>query len=78
LVTTPVFRVTHKSRLLLFRLAEAAIAQPEGTIRDVLFPVVSERVLRALVEESTGSAPPGELFAAGADLPLNPPFVPAC
>jgi hypothetical protein len=36
---------------------EAAIAQPEGTIRDVLFPVVSERVLRALVEESRAIGP---------------------
>ena len=48
---TDVRRVNGK-QTLLFRLAEAAVARPEGTIRDVLFPVVSERILRALVEEA--------------------------
>ena len=36
---------------LLFRIAEAAVTRPEGTIRDVLFPVVSERILRDLLAE---------------------------
>ena len=49
-------RVSGK-QTLLFRLAEAAIAQPQGTVRDVLFPVVSERVLRALVEEARAIGP---------------------
>ncbi len=34
---TDVRRVNGK-QTLLFRLAEAAVARPEGTIRDVLFP----------------------------------------
>jgi hypothetical protein len=36
---------------LLFRLAEAALDQPEGAVRDVLFPVVGEDTLEALVKE---------------------------
>jgi len=36
---------------LLFRLAEAAVDKPDGTIRDVVFPVVSEQTLRDLVKE---------------------------
>lgn len=43
-------RVDGKNRLL-FRLAEAAIAHPEGTIRDVLYPVVGEATLKALLKE---------------------------
>jgi len=40
---------------LLFRLAEAALDNPDGTIRDVLFPVVSEATLRDLVAEFRAS-----------------------
>jgi TnpA family transposase len=36
---------------LLFRLAEAAIDKPDGTVREVVFPVVSEQTLRDLVKE---------------------------
>ncbi len=36
---------------LLFRLAEPALDQPEGAVRDVLFPVVGEKTLEALVKE---------------------------
>ena len=36
---------------LLFRLAEAVIDKPDGTIREVVFPVVSEQTLRDLVKE---------------------------
>lgn len=36
---------------LLFRLAEAAVQEPDGVIRDVLFPVVGESTLAALVKE---------------------------
>ena len=42
---------------LLFRIAEAAVTHPEGTIRDVLFPVVSERTFRDLVAESRSAGP---------------------
>jgi hypothetical protein len=36
---------------LLFRLAEAAVDKPDGTVREVVFPVVSEQTLRDLVKE---------------------------
>lgn len=42
---------------LLFQIAEVAVARPEGTIRDVLFPVVSERVFNDLVAESHSVGP---------------------
>jgi hypothetical protein len=50
-------KVSGKNNLL-FRLAEAVVDQPDGTIREVVFPVVSEQTLRDLVKEykSTGSA----------------------
>ncbi len=41
----------HGKHTLLFRLAEAAIDNPDGTIRDVLFPVVSEETLQDVVNE---------------------------
>lgn len=43
---------------ILFRLAKAVADKPDGTIREVIFPVVSEQTLRDLVKEykSTGSA----------------------
>lgn len=43
--------VPGKNRLL-FQIAEVAVARPEGTIRDVLFPVIGERVCHDLVAES--------------------------
>jgi TnpA family transposase len=43
-------KVSGKTNLL-FRLAEAAIDQPDGTIRTVIFPVVPEQTLRDLVKE---------------------------
>jgi TnpA family transposase len=50
-------KVSGKTNLL-FRLAEAVVDKPDGTIREVVFPVVSEQTLRDLVKEykSTGSA----------------------
>jgi hypothetical protein len=43
-------KVSGKTNLL-FRLAEAAIDKPDGTVREVVFPVVSEQTLRDLVKE---------------------------
>ncbi len=43
-------KVSGKTNLL-FRLAEAAVDKPDGTIREVVFPVVSEQTLRDLVKE---------------------------
>ncbi|MGX1114871.1 TnpA family transposase [Streptomyces ambofaciens] len=37
---------------ILFRLADAAVGQPEGTVRTVLYPVVGEKTLRDLVSEA--------------------------
>ncbi len=50
-------KVSGKTNLL-FRLAEAVVDQPNGIVREVVFPVVSEQTLRDLVKEykSTGSA----------------------
>jgi TnpA family transposase len=42
---------------LLFRMAEAAVDHPDGTVRDVLYPVVSEQRLRDLVKEYRASGP---------------------
>ncbi|WP_420594320.1 Tn3 family transposase [Deinococcus sp.] len=43
-------RVSGKSALL-FKLAKAARAQPEGAVRDVIYPVVPEPVLDDLIRE---------------------------
>ena len=42
---------------LLYRLAEAALADPEGRVADVLYPVVDEQTLRDLVAESRQHSP---------------------
>lgn len=49
-------RVSGKTNLL-FQLAEAAVAHPDGVVKEVLYPVVSERVLRELVKEYQSSGP---------------------
>ena len=49
-------KVSGKTNLL-FRLAEAVIDKPDGTIRDVVFPVVSEQTLRDLIKEYKASGP---------------------
>lgn len=47
----------HGKTTLLFKIAEAAVDHPEGTVRDVLYPVVSEQRLRDLVKEYRASGP---------------------
>ena len=42
---------------LLFRIAEAAVNNPDGKVRDVIFPVVGEQTLKDLVEEFKASGP---------------------
>lgn len=49
-------RVDGKTQIL-FRLAEAAMENPDGTIRDVIFPVVKAETLRNLVSEKEASGP---------------------
>ena len=42
---------------LLFKIAKAALNNPDGTVRDVIFPVVSEQTLKDLVDEFKSSGP---------------------
>lgn len=49
-------RVTGK-QTLLFELADAALAHPEGIVREVVFPVVGEQTLRDLVREWKATGP---------------------
>lgn len=42
---------------LLFKLAEAAVKHPEGVVKQVLYPIVSEQTLRDLVQEHQASGP---------------------
>lgn len=41
----------HGKTMLLYRLAEAAVEQPNGVVKDVLFPVAGEKTLQSLVKE---------------------------
>jgi hypothetical protein len=43
-------RVTGKQNIL-FELADAALARPDGVVREVVFPVAGEQTLRDLVKE---------------------------
>jgi hypothetical protein len=47
----------HGKTTLLYRLAEAAMKQPDGTVREVLFPVCGEHRLGALVKEYHSKGP---------------------
>jgi TnpA family transposase len=49
-------RVSGKQNLL-FELAGAALDQPDGVVRQVLFPVVGEQTLRDLVKEWKATGP---------------------
>ena len=49
-------KVTGKTNLL-FRMAEAAVENPEGTVREVLYPVIGKGTLKELVKEYKGSGP---------------------
>lgn len=49
-------RVTGKQNLL-FALADASLAQPDGAVRDVVLPVVGEQTLRDLVKEWKATGP---------------------
>ncbi len=42
---------------LLFCLAEAALEHPEGIVKEVVYPVVSEQALRDLIKESQSTGP---------------------
>jgi hypothetical protein len=49
-------RVSRKQNLL-FELAGAALDQPDGIVRNVVFPVVGEQTLRDLVKEAKSTGP---------------------
>ena len=49
-------RVAGKNGLL-FQLAEASLAQPDGIVKDVVYPVVNEQTLRDLVKEWQATGP---------------------
>ena len=50
-------REVSGKKTMLFKIAEAAIDNPDGTIRQVLFPVVGEKVLRNLIKEYYANSP---------------------
>jgi hypothetical protein len=45
------FRSVRGKDTLLYRMAEAALARPDGVVREVLYPVAGEQTLRDLVRE---------------------------
>jgi TnpA family transposase len=49
-------RVSGKPNLL-FEIAGASIDKPDGTVREVVFPVVGEQILRDLVKEGKATGP---------------------
>jgi hypothetical protein len=51
------FQRIHGKTTLLFKIAEVALDNPEGTIKDVLYPIVSEKTLEALVKEYRSQGP---------------------
>ncbi|WJE55615.1 Tn3 family transposase (plasmid) [Bacillus cereus] len=51
------FRKVSGKTNVLFRMAEKAVEQPDGIIRDVLFPVVGEDTLKGIVKEMKHTGP---------------------
>jgi TnpA family transposase len=47
----------HGKTTLLFKMAEAALEQPDGVVKEVLYPVVSEQTLTDLVQEYRSHGP---------------------
>jgi len=47
----------HGKTGMLFRLAEAALAHPDGVVKEIVFPVVNEATLRELVKEWKATGP---------------------
>jgi TnpA family transposase len=50
-------RAVHGKSRLLYKLAEAALRNPEGTVKDVLYRVVEEETLEAVVKEYEAKGP---------------------
>ena len=49
-------RITGKQNML-FQIADAALSHPDGVVKDVVYPIVSESTLRALVKEWKATGP---------------------
>jgi hypothetical protein len=47
----------HGKTGMLFRLAEAALDHPDGVVKEIVFPIISEDTLRALVKEWKSTGP---------------------
>ena len=64
-VIADIRRVSGKTELL-FKLSEAALAQPDGIVHQVLYPVIGEDTLHDIVKEhqATGLAFQQKLYAA--------------
>lgn len=46
------FRRVHSKQGMLVRVAEASLGNPDGTVREVVFPVVAEKTLAEVVREA--------------------------
>jgi len=53
-LTDQLKKVRGKEAMML-RVAEASLAQPSGTVRQVIFPVVNEKTLKALAAEAAAN-----------------------
>jgi len=51
------FRKVHGKNTLLFKIAEAVLMNPEGRVKDVIYPVAGENVLQNLLKEFKSSGP---------------------
>jgi len=51
------YRKVHGKTTLLFRIAEAALEKPDGSVRDVIFPVAGVETLKSLQQEQKSSGP---------------------
>lgn len=51
------FQRVHGKTALLFKMAEVALSNPDGTIKEVLYPIVSEKTLEKLVQEYRSQGP---------------------
>jgi hypothetical protein len=50
-------RKVHGKTTILYRIAEAAIGNPDGIVREVLYPIVGEQTLCDLVREFKATGP---------------------
>ena len=51
------FRRVHDKNALLYRIAEAALENPDGRVRDVIYPVAGETTLQSLQKEQKATGP---------------------